>query len=670
MSGGGLHIYWPLKAALPRAEWLPYANGLKAACLELGLKADQKVTSDLARVLRPPGTHNRKLLNPRKVELNPRFLEIEPYELKQFEPLLKYVSGGVARPTAKAIQFEPLPPRREYLKDFASSRPAGELLKKLLGGIGYDPDDARADAHMIADQCGQLGRMRETHGDHMYEPAWHGCILVLSRCKDGEALAHKWSKGDSRYDAKQTQERFDRVSALTGPTTCTYFLDCGGETRKICEACSHLGKITTPLSLGEVVNDQEAQPRPLTWELTASGRKKEKCYHNAIVAIEAIGIKGRYDVFHDRKIVEGDLVENLGPALSDAVVRAVRETIVARFGCDPGKDNVQEALERLCERNRFDPVCDHLDGLSWDRKPRLDRWLIDYTGAEDTPLNRAFGRKTLLAAGRRARRPGCKFDFMPVLEGPQGVGKSSAVEILAVSEDNYSDQPIKWDDPNQQQETVSNKWICEVGELVGLRKADVENVKNFLSRTKDRARPAYGRYVEERPRRGICIGTVNGGKAAGYLTDRSGGRRFWPIEVGAIDLEALRRDRDQLWAEAAALEKTGECLSIDPNLYEAAAGSRISGARRIRGRTSSNVEGERFPHPDGPVERISSTQLLTGHLMLPAAQQNHAHALRLGAVMRQLGWKGPVNMRLPQRDSAEAKGTPVVKGYERPAPGG
>ena len=145
------------------------------------------------------------------------------------------------------------------------------------------------------------------------------------------------------------------------------------------------------------------------------------------------------------------------------------------------------------------------------------------------------------------------------------------MQILAGHGENFSDQPIKWDDPQRQMEAVGGVWIYEVGELVGLRKADVESIKSFLSRQADRVRPAYGRHKVDRPRRCIFMGTVNGGKAAGYLTDPSGGRRFWPFEVGAIDLEALQCDRDQLWAEAAAVEAKGEPLTIDATLYDAAA---------------------------------------------------------------------------------------------------
>ena len=395
--------------------------------------------------------------------------------------------------------------------------------------------------------------------------------------------------------------------------------------------------------------------RPLVWELTQGGLKKPRSYPNTELAIDAMGITGRYNEFHDRKIVAGDLPENFGPELSDPIVRFVRRAIVARFDFDPSKDHVHEALEALCDATRFDPVKDYLDGLEWDGIKRLDRWLVTYLGAEDTALNRAFGCKTLIAGVRRVRRPGCKFDHMLVLEGPQRAGKSSAVQILAGPPENFSDQPIKWDDPQKQMEAVGGVWIYEVGELMGLRKAEQEAIKSFLSRQVDRVRPAYGRYKVPRDRRCIFIGTSNGDT---YVNDPSGGSRFWPVKVGKIDLEALQRDRDQLWAEASAIEAQGEPLPIDPSLYDAAA------IQQEQRRTPDpwidileGIKGERHEGVGGPMERVGTKELFERYLQIPAGQQTYGHALRLGTVMQRLGWDGPKPLRLPGRER--------FKGYER-----
>lgn len=401
---------------------------------------------------------------------------------------------------------------------------------------------------------------------------------------------------------------------------------------------------------------------PFGWERDRAGKLKSNSYKNTRLAIDEIRIEARYDEFHDRKTLGGEFKGEL----SDASARRVRDAIISKFGFDPGKGNVQEGLEYACETNRFDPVLEYLNGLAWDRTPRIDRLLPVYMGADDTPLNRAFGRKTLLAAVRRVREPGCKFDTMLVLEGEQGSGKSSAVQILARQKENFSDAPIKWDDPKAQQEAVTGVWIFEVGELTGLRKADVEHVKNILSRSVDSARPAYGRFRVDKPRRCIFIGTTNGGEQAGYLNDHTGNRRFWPVRTGEIDLEALERDRDQLWAEAALLEQFGEELTIDPSLYADAAEQQDR--RRVRDPWDdvfANVRGER----GNGVERIGTAELLLEQLSMKPGQMTSAIYARLAVVMNRLGWSGPkdIRVRYPMgTDGTRPFGIAVMKGYERP----
>jgi predicted P-loop ATPase len=407
---------------------------------------------------------------------------------------------------------------------------------------------------------------------------------------------------------------------------------------------------TRPFGSKEAVKNDDPQ-----WQLTAKGAKQAS-YKNAAMGIAKLGLVCRHDIFHDRKIVEGDLQENLGPELSDAIGRAVREAIIDRFECDPGKDNVLEALERACEKNRFDPVCDYLDGLEWDNTSRVDNWLTIYFGAVDTPLTRAFGRMTLIAAVRRAKHPGCKFDTMLILEGPQGQGKSKALRILAVADDNFSDAQIKWDDPRQQQESAGGVWIHEIGELAGLKKAEVENVKQFLSRQSDRGRPAYGRYSINRLRRGVLIGTVNPLKGTGYLTDPTGNRRFWPVSVASVDPEGLARDRDQLWAEAAMLEAKGEPIELDPSLYP------VANARQERRRVVDpwvHILQEKLRGQD----RVSSVHLLTNLLEIPAGKTDRTAWTRLAAVMRQLNWEGPRVFRVPP--SSGSGPLLSARGYER-----
>ncbi len=309
-----------------------------------------------------------------------------------------------------------------------------------------------------------------------------------------------------------------------------------------------------------------AAPSAIFWpDRDEEGRPKSTCT-NAGVAVRALAIGCKKDLFHEKFLVAGEPIHAWAGDMSDDVIQMIRKTIRYKFGFDPKVENTRDACTQLCLENQFDPVCDYLDSVQWDGTARLETWLIRYMGAPDTELNRAIGRLTLIAAVRRAFAPGTKFDQIVVLEGTEGRGKSSAIEILAGKE-NFSDQKILGLSDKEQQEAMCGVWLYEIAELTGMRRAETEHVKAFASRTVDRARPAYGRFRVDRPRRAICFATTNDDE---YLKSETGNRRFWPVVTGHIELEALRRDRDQLWAEAAELEAKGVSISLPEHLWKVA----------------------------------------------------------------------------------------------------
>lgn len=230
------------------------------------------------------------------------------------------------------------------------------------------------------------------------------------------------------------------------------------------------------------------------------------------------------------------------------------------------------------ETNRA--VTDYLVGLIWDGTPRLDRWLVDCAGAEDTPRVRAAGRAMLVAAVRRARTPGCRFDQMPVIEGPQGCGKSTALRMLAIDDAWFSDDlPLRDMDARKIIEATEGKWIVEASELESLLEHEADDVqdressprrqsvslKAFLSRTHDEARMAYQRETTRRPRGFVVIGTTG---SSDYLREDTSNRRFWPVCVRRFDLVRLSEVRDQLWAEAVIAEAAGESIYLTPETEE------------------------------------------------------------------------------------------------------
>lgn len=228
---------------------------------------------------------------------------------------------------------------------------------------------------------------------------------------------------------------------------------------------------------------------------------------------------------------------------------------------------IRQAMAAVSYRRRYHPVKAYLDGLpAWDGVERVDRLLIDYLRADDTQYVREAMRKVLVAAVARIYEPGCKFDQMLVLVGPQGAGKSSLFTSLAGE---WFSDSLKMDMMNRIKdagEQVQGKWIVEIGEMSGMKKADVESVKSFVSRRSDDFRGAYGHYAEDRPRQCVIVGSTN--SEDGFLRDVTGNRRFWPVNVRkGPDVKTVNMPRsviDQIWAETKILYETGESLLLSP----------------------------------------------------------------------------------------------------------
>ncbi len=235
--------------------------------------------------------------------------------------------------------------------------------------------------------------------------------------------------------------------------------------------------------------------------------------------------------------------------------------------------NHDVAFTKIADDRHFHPVRDYLDSLpEWDGIERVEDLFIRYLQADDTPYVRAVTRKTFAAAVARVYNPGVKFDCVPVLDGDQGIGKSTIVKDLVTS-DYYSETLSLTDmDDKSGAEKLQGFWAVEIGELAGMKKADIEKVKAFLSTCDDKYRPSYGKVVESHPRQCIIIATVNGER--GYLRDITGNRRFWIIKLHQKKQKKTwnftPEYRAQFWAEAKEIWKSGEKLYLEGDLLEAA----------------------------------------------------------------------------------------------------
>jgi predicted P-loop ATPase len=424
-------------------------------------------------------------------------------------------------------------------------------------------------------------------------------------------------------------------------------------------------------------------PVTMQWRELGAGNKPKASLYNVQLGLLAMKILVRHDLFRDVTIIgyaDDQTVHEIKPLigeLTDSALLVLRDRFDKQFGFDPTDKLIFDAVKTLAFQNRFDPILDMLTEAQgkWDRVPRLDDWVIKYLGCKDTPLNRAIGRVFLIAACRRARVPGCKYDTIVTLEGDEGILKSTVFNVLA-GDDFFSDQSILGAKDKEVQEQLAGVWMHESADLTGLKKADVDHVKAFASRRFDRARPAYGRIVEKKPRRNVDAATTNDEV---YLQSQTGNRRFLPLPVGIIDIEALQRDRLQLLGEAAHYESEGESIVLDESLWPDAKAEQEK--RRVKhpwedilAEMPSAVKTD-IDLPDSMTSRcqiihrsddglgatrevVSSADLLTYVLRIPVGQQQTAHTMRLAAIMKLLGWARP------DSDKVTINGR-QVRGYSR-----
>jgi len=363
------------------------------------------------------------------------------------------------------------------------------------------------------------------------------------------------------------------------------------------------------------------------WPVTDDeGKPVPRIPENIRYAFSLLGVDAQRNLFTQTNEVTGyqlderDLNE-IGDILWSAFSRELQ------FNASP--EVIKRELVAVAHENTYHPVIDYLDGLEWDGVPRIDQWLATYTSAADTELNREFGSKFLVAAVRRIKQPGVKFDTMLVLEGSQGAGKSRLAATLAVRDEWFCGSLDLKSDDKAKAELLSRAWIVECQELDGLNKTTSQNLKKFLSTAIDLFRPAYGRTVLSYKRHCVILGTTNEGT---YLRDLTGNRRMWPVAVGKIDVKRLSADIDQIWAEAVVRERDDGSIILSKHLWDEA--RRVQGYRMVED-DFAEVLHDNFSDRTGKVS-MDSIKLL---LNLDASRMSPSNARRIKAAMDDLGWE-------------------------------
>lgn len=311
-----------------------------------------------------------------------------------------------------------------------------------------------------------------------------------------------------------------------------------------------------------------------------------------------------------------------------------------------------ESAETVAYDSSFHPVREYLRSIVWDDQPRVDGWLTKYIGSPATEYEKAVGAKWLISAVARVMEPGCKVDHTLILEGAQGKLKSTALKTMG---DPWFTDHLPDLSSKDASASLCGVWIIEMGELASLRKtSNIESIKEFLTRQKDRFRPPYGRRTIEIPRQCVFAASTN---AETWYADETGGRRFWPVRCGEIDIDSLRRDRDQLWAEAVYLYDEGRKWWIQDGPVNAMAADEQGQRYELDPWDEIVMEWARKPIPDEqrfdkdgkPVypilprytsdfNRISISDVLVHALKKMPDKWVHWDHVRVGKILRQHGW--------------------------------
>lgn len=277
-----------------------------------------------------------------------------------------------------------------------------------------------------------------------------------------------------------------------------------------------------------------------------------------------------YDIFADKTMTAKPLPWNseTGREWTDADQTELYHYVEAKYSI-ANRRAVDDAVIIAARRNSYNPVTAYLNRLLWDGKERVATLFIDYLGAEDNSYTRSVATKLLTAAVQRAYEGGNKFDYMPILVGEQGIGKSTLLDILGGEW--YTDALTTFDG-KKGAELISGKWVVEVGELAAMGRHEIEEIKQFITRRQDRYRAAYGRRAEDKKRRCILVGTSN---ETNFLRDTTGNRRFLPIQCMVNKPKRnvwrdLVKERDQIWAEAITLYKAGTPVHLSKEEEEVA----------------------------------------------------------------------------------------------------
>lgn len=610
-SGEGWHVYFLLSEALPAAEWLGYAERLKAACAAASFTADPVVTADSARVMRLPGTRHK----------NGRVVRV----------------WGTGRMYAPADLAAKLPPPTQLLE--LSSRAPGYDLT-----VNEEVFASRS-AHFasVVSGCKALAQC-EASSASLPEPLWRAMLGLVKHCADGESLGHKLSEPDPRYSREETQAKIDGWH--TGPTTCAQFAT---HLPQSCTGCPHQGKIKSPIALGYANRSGTGQgavsvlPDGATlravlpdWRRTKDGDKTipHDTTDNVAALAAAVGVSIRYNAMTRRAEVSVPGLKSERDDFDNAAITSFGDMAV-RAGLR--RTGLIELINAVAGRSPFHPVAEWIKADPWDGQSRTAQFHESLTLADEkrTGLRASLLDAFMLQGVAACFEPeGVSAQGVLVLNGPQGIGKSrwsqSLCPVPGATQVGVHLDPLDRDSVFQ----ATKSLITELGELGSTtRRADVDALKAFISRPADTLRRPYAATENVYRRRTVFIGTVNG---TGFLTDDTGNRRFWVLPVSACAPLEPGFAR-QLWAEYLDRYQRGERWFLSRQtmleLSECNAAHQVADPLRERIATAFNwqvTERDGWQDEPGNCDWLTATAIC---IRLGISNPSRSECTRAGAIV-------------------------------------
>jgi hypothetical protein len=561
------------------------------------------------------------------------------------------VCAGSRHPSGKFYEWAEDFEDRPALKDapILAANIVDALARPSVDDMEFEsPDVDAASPEVVAEVLGTLDVT-----DFRDQQDWQDFMMATAMVSGGEAVEEfiTWSTSDPLYagDDEKIRTRWDsvdtsRTDGITGKSFYWIAREHGAPQSVLSKLLPERPATSAHKAFGDgedfvAADEFESADEPEDEDefedvfiLDGNDKIKATSQHNVRLALDMLGASVSYNQFSDRILIEG--LKSFGPYLDDAALDRLWLKVDEEFHFRPSRAFFDTVVTDYARRRSFHPVRDYFDKAqaAWDGEPRIDRLLIDYAGAEDSPYMRAVSALPLIATVRRVRQPGAKYDEAVVMESIQGKLKSTFLATLAITPEWFTDSLPLHANQKETIEFTSGKLIVEFADLHGLKKADIDQVKAQLSRTADRARLAYGKLPVERPRQWIPWGTANNDT---YLRDQTGNRRFWPAKINHCDIPKLKADLQQLWGEAATREAAGASIRLPPALYGAAT---VEQEKRLD--TKADPFTDTLAHMLGDIEgKITGENVwqILG-MNVPGLRTQH-HNERMGAAMRYLGWK-------------------------------